>query len=213
MNRPARLSAICGTGTEVGKTWVTARVAELLTGSGVRVAARKPVQSFDPDTAEPTDADVLARSTHDAPTLVCPTHRWYPVPMAPPMAAARLGWPSPELAQLLDELRWPDDVDLGVVETVGGVRSPIAEDGDSRDLVQRLDVDHVVVVADAGLGVIDATRGAVEPFPAVPTTVLLNRFDETDDLHRRNREWLIDRDGLDVVTDPRELADRLRTGP
>jgi hypothetical protein len=40
------------------------------------------------------------------------------------------------------------------------------------------------------------------------TTVLLNRFDSSNDLHRRNREWLAVRDGLDVIVDLRELLAR-----
>ena len=36
--------------------------------------------------------------------------------------------------------------------------------------------------------------------------VYLNRFDDDDDLHARNREWLATRAGLEVVTDPETLA-------
>ena len=60
-------------------------------------------------------------------------------------------------------IAWPEAaVDVGLVETVGGVRSPLAEDGDSRDLVRALAVDVVVLVADAGLGTIDAVRSGVD---------------------------------------------------
>ena len=30
----------------------------------------------------------------------------------------------------------------------------------------------------------------------------LNRFDEEHDIHRRNRQWLAERDGFEVVTLP-----------
>ena len=46
--RPRRLVAVVGTGTDVGKTWVSARVLRDLRAAGLRVAARKPAQSFDP---------------------------------------------------------------------------------------------------------------------------------------------------------------------
>jgi hypothetical protein len=39
--------------------------------------------------------------------------------------------------------------------------------------------------------------------------VHLNRYDATDDLHRRNRDWLGGRDGFDVVTSVGELVHRL----
>ena len=39
--------------------------------------------------------------------------------------------------------------------------------------------------------------------------VHLNRYDDTDDLHRRNRDWLVTRESLEVVVDPEALADAL----
>jgi len=207
MTRPQLLVGVCGTATEVGKTWAGAHLAHALVGDGRTVAARKPLQSFDPDDAAPTDAEVLAAATGEAPHHVCPEAGWYPIPMAPPMAAAALGRGCPTLAEVVAGITWPDGpVDVGLVETVGGVRSPLAEDGDSRDLVRALDVDLVVLVADAGLGTIDAVRSGVDALAPLPVVVLLNRFDAGDDLHRRNRDWLAQRDGFDVVVDVASLA-------
>jgi dethiobiotin synthetase len=52
-------------------------------------------------------------------------------------------------------------VDVGLVETAGGVRSPQADDGDVLDLVAAIAPDHVILVADAGLGTINAVRLSV----------------------------------------------------
>ena len=207
MSRPRLLVGVCGTATEVGKTWASAELARTLRSDGLAVAARKPLQSFDPDDGEATDAEVLAAATGEPIVEVCPEVGWYPVPMAPPMAAAALGRSCPSLAQVAASLAWPDSaVDVGLVETVGGVRSPLAEDGDSRDLVRALGVDVVVLVGDAGLGTIDAVRSGVDSLAPLPVVVLLNRFHPTDDLHGRNRDWLRDRDGIDVVTSVDDLA-------
>lgn len=208
VSRPELLVAVCGTATEIGKTWVAARCAETLMGRGVDVVARKPVQSF-AAADDATDADVLALATGDDPDLVCPPHRCYPVPMAPPMAAARLGRPSPTIDELVSELRWPPPSAVGLLETVGGVRSPIAEDGDSRDLVRAVGADVVVLVADAGLGVIDAVRGGVDALAPLPVLVFLNRYDGADELHALNRSWLIERDGLTVLDSVEDLATAL----
>ena len=62
------------------------------------------------------------------------------------------------VADLAAELRWPDGVELGLVEGVGGPRSPIAADGDTVDLRGHIRPDVVVLVADAGLGTINAVR-------------------------------------------------------
>jgi len=209
VTRPARLVAACGTATEVGKTWVGAEVLRVLRADGLRVAARKPLQSFDPADPHPTDAEVLAAATGEDPHDVCPTHGWYPVPMAPPMAADHLGRRCPTLAEVVDGIAWPDGIDVGLVETVGGTRSPLAEDGDSRALVRALGVDVVLLVADAGLGTIDAVRHGLVALDPAPVVTFLNRYDPADELHRRNRDWLAERDGIDVETDLGDLARRL----
>jgi len=203
VDRPARLVVVVGTGTEVGKTWSSCRLLEHARSQQLRVAARKPVQSFDADSAEPTDADRLAAATGEPVESVCPRHRWYPVAMAPPMAAEVLEKPVLLLDALTEEIRWPAGIDLGLIETVGGLRSPVAHDGDSRDLVRRIEPDEVLLVADAGLGTINAVRLATEALSFAKVTTLLNRFDADNELHRRNREWLEVRDCLRVIVDPR----------
>jgi dethiobiotin synthetase len=62
MTRPRGLVVVTGTGTGVGKTWFSAVTLGLLRDRGVSVAARKPVQSFEPGDG-PTDAEVLAAAT------------------------------------------------------------------------------------------------------------------------------------------------------
>jgi dethiobiotin synthetase len=199
MARPRRLVLVVGTGTEVGKTWVSARVLAALRQAGVTVAARKPAQSFDrEDDPSTLDAAILGAATGESPETVCPRHRWYEVAMAPPMAAARLGRPEFSVADLVGELSWPADTDVGLVETAGGVRSPQADDGDAVDLCSALAPDVVLLVADAGLGTINAIRLTVGVLPE-NVTVLLNRFDASNEVHALNRQWLLERDGLSVV--------------
>jgi dethiobiotin synthetase len=209
MTRPERLVVVLGTGTEVGKTWVSSRLLAHLRGAGLVVSARKPAQSFDlPGTGvpEPTDADLLAAATGEAPRDVCRADRCYPLALAPPMAADRLGRPPIRLIDLAVELAWPPEVRVGLVEGAGGVRSPIAHDGDGADLARLLEPDLVVVVADAGLGTIHAVRSAVDALAGLPVVVLLNRFDDEDGLHAGNAAWLRERDGIDLVTSVTALA-------
>jgi dethiobiotin synthase len=205
--RPERLVLVAGTGTEVGKTWVACRLARALRRRGLVVAARKPAQSYEPD-ADPVDSDaaLLAHATGVDPAVVCPRHRWYPLAMAPPMAAEALGRPAFTVADLAGELAWPPGVGVGLVESAGGVRSPLASDGDTLVLAAALRPERVVLVADAGLGTINGVRLAAAALARWPTTVVLNRFDPDDDLHRRNRDWLAGRDGLDVAVDVADLV-------
>jgi dethiobiotin synthetase len=125
------------------------------------------------------------------------------------MAARELGLPPFTTADLAGAIDWPVSVDVGLVEGVGGPRSPISDDGDTAALAQLLAPDVVVLVADAGLGTINAVRLSVEALAAFPVIVALNRYGD-DPLHARNREHLTAADGFDVVTTPRDLADRLR---
>lgn len=212
MTRPARLVVVAGTGTEIGKTWVSCEVIDRLRRQGRTVSARKPAQSFDADDLDagrPTDADLLGRASGEPPRTVCAGHRWYPVALAPPMAADRLGLPSIHLEALVEETSWPEGVEVGLVEAAGGVRSPLAHDGDAVDLAGRLSVDLVLLVADAGLGTISAVRTAVAALGRLPVLVVLNRFDARDALHVDNRRWLSGRDGLDVETDLEVVARRV----
>lgn len=202
---------VAGTGTEVGKTWVAARLASALRDRSLTVQARKPAQSFEPDDPpEGTDAALLGAATGEDATTVCPAHRWYPVAMAPPMAADVLGVDRVVLADLVDELgrSWGDaPADVGLVELAGGIWSPIAHDGDGLDLTAALAPDRIVLVADAGLGTINSIRPAVAALaPIAPVTTLLNRYDPEVELHRRNLAWLADHDGMRVVTTVGELA-------
>jgi dethiobiotin synthetase len=199
-----------GTGTEIGKTWVGAAVLSTLVADGLSVAARKPVQSYDSAEAGPTDADVLAMASGEHPHDICPAHRWYPVAMAPPMAAAVLEREAFTVEDLVAELGWPSpEPDVRWIETVGGVRSPIAFDGDSADLCAAVEPDVIVLVADAGLGTINSVRLSVTALAPWPVFVYLNRYDESDELHVLNRSWLADRDRFEVFAMPGDLARRL----
>jgi dethiobiotin synthetase len=197
------LIVVTGTGTDVGKTYVTAALAGAL---GAR--ARKPVQSFAPSDAT-TDAAVLAAATADRPECVCPEHRWLPTPMAPPMAADALGRPPFTIDDLLHELDAPSDV-VTFVEGAGGLLSPLAYDGDTRTLIERCDPDAVLLVADAGLGTINLVRLCVDALaPLRRPIVFLNRYDARHDLHVRNAQWLRTREGLEVEVDLEALASEL----
>ena len=206
--RPARVVFVAGTGTSVGKTWIASAVLTRLRATGRRVSARKPAQSFDPG-AEPTDAEVLAGATGESPHDVCPVHRWYARALAPPMAADALGAAPFTVADLVAELSWPDDVDVGLVEGAGGPRSPIAADGDNVALACAIAPDLVLLVADARLGTINAVRMSIAALGDVPVVVVLNGYDEEDAVHRGNREWLAARDGFDVAVGADPAAARI----
>jgi dethiobiotin synthetase len=204
--RPKRLVLVTGTGTDVGKTWVTAALLTELRARGWRVAVRKPVQSAQPGVGW-TDAEVLAEASGESADEVCPPERSYEVPMTPFMAADVLGRRLGSLAEMVGGLVWPTGVVVGLVESVGGVRSPITEAGeDSVTMATLLLPDLTVLVADAGLGTLNGVRLSVDALEG-DVVVVLNRFDAADDLHRRNLAWLSAHLGRPTVTSIRALAD------
>ncbi len=218
MARPNRLVVVVGTGTDIGKTYVTALLLEGLRNEGTTVAVRKPAQSFDPsDDPRSYDAVLLGAASGESPELVCPPHRWYEMAMAPPMAADALIRSGFTLDELVEELQWPEaKVEVGFVETAGGLRSPIADDGDCLAFVVGVMPDVLMLVADAGLGTINSVRLTMDALVRLPAqiVVVLNRFDGGSELHQRNLAWLRDRDGMEVFRIPGddvELAKLIRS--
>jgi hypothetical protein len=130
--------------------------------------------------------------------------------MAPPMAAEALGRPAPRLADLAAEIAgsWPRPaVDVGLVELAGGVRSPLAADGDGVELVAALAPDLVLLVADAALGALNAVRLSTDALAPHATHVHLNRYDATREIQRRNRAWLAERTRLALSSDLATLVE------
>jgi dethiobiotin synthetase len=189
----------------VGKTWAAAGLARLLRDSGQVVAACKPVQSYDPNEASPTDAAELAAATGQDPDEICPPAYSYPVPLAPPMAADKLGKVCPTLNEMASNCRFAPTVDVGLVEGVGGLYSPIASDGHNLDLIEIIDPDLVIVVASAELGGIHDTTACTLPLSAYRRVVFCNRFEPGTEVHVLNVGWLRDR-GLEVAVTLGELA-------
>ena len=230
-----RVVFFTGTGTEIGKTWVAAGLVRVLRERGLNVRACKPVQSHDPAEAAPTDAQALAAATRQSPDAVCPPERTYPVPLAPPMAARKLGRACPsldELARICRSASAPVGVEAGVgdagagdaeesaggadlcadffiVEGAGGLYSPLAADGDNLGLIERIDPDRVVVVAPAGLGAIHDVVACAVPLGDRRPVVFLNRFDPGAEVHVLNLNWLTKVRGLMAVTSLENLAERV----
>jgi dethiobiotin synthetase len=131
------------------------------------------------------------------------------------MAATMLKLPGFTVDDVAAELAtsWPAPVvDVGLVELAGGPRSPLADDGDGVDLIGLVRPDRCVLVADAGLGAINAVLLALAALPAPPVVVMLNRFDVDDRIHVANRAWLERCLSEPVVTTVEEIAAQLVGG-
>lgn len=150
---------VTGTGTDVGKTVVTAAIAALGLDAGKKVAVLKPVQTGVLP-GEPGDLAEVVRLAGDATTREL---RRYPDPLGPEAAARRAGQPTigpGEIAGVVAEL--DVDHDLVLVEGAGGLLVRFDERGATiADLAWSLSAP-VLLVAAAGLGTLNVTALSAE---------------------------------------------------
>jgi dethiobiotin synthetase len=158
---------IAGAHTEIGKTYVACRLIEAARARGLTCAAFKPVLSgFDPGDWADSDSGRLLQALGtplDEAALDAISPWRFAAPLAPPMAA-RLEGRRLELAPLITGCRtWTkaSEAALSLVESAGGVMSPIAEDGLVVDLAQALDLP-CMLVGGSYLGAISHTLTALE---------------------------------------------------
>ncbi|MBX9362161.1 dethiobiotin synthase [Streptomyces sp. WAC04114] len=146
---------ITGTGTEVGKTVVTAAVAATALSAGRSVAVLKAAQTgVGPD--EPGDAAEVARLA--GPVSTAELAR-YPDPLAPATAARRAGRTPVhphEVAEAAAKLA--TEHDLVLVEGAGGLLVRFDAAGGTLADAARLLSAPVLVVTAAGLGTLNTTE-------------------------------------------------------
>ncbi|MCX5414175.1 dethiobiotin synthase [Streptomyces sp. NBC_00059] len=149
---------VSGTGTEIGKTIVTAAVAAAWRDR--RVAVLKPAQTgLAP--GEPGDAAEVVRLAGAHVTAVELAR--FPEPLAPETAARRAGLTPVrpyEIAETAQKLA--TEHDLVLVEGAGGLLVRYDEQGATLADAARLMAAPVLVVAAAGLGTLNATALTTE---------------------------------------------------
>ncbi|HJN10167.1 MAG: dethiobiotin synthase [Pirellulaceae bacterium] len=152
---------VTGTDTNVGKTYVAARIAAALVNAGHCVGVYKPVASGVPEAADAgesnsSDPALLWHAAGQPGELdrVCPQQ--FSVPLAPHQAAAVAGQQvDTELLRTGLEY-WRNRSDIVIVEGVGGLMSPISLDDYVADLAAEFGFPLIVVASNA-LGVINQT--------------------------------------------------------
>jgi dethiobiotin synthetase len=153
-----RILLVSGTGTDVGKTVVTAAVAALAVAAGERVAVLKPAQT---GVAEGEPAD-LARVRALVPAVTTRELARYPAPLAPDTAARLAGAPPVTPGEVARAaLRLAREHDLVLVEGAGGLLVRFAGSGTLADVAAELGAP-VLVVAAAGLGTLNHTALTTE---------------------------------------------------
>lgn len=203
---------ISGTGTGVGKTFVTRALARSLSQQGERIAALKPVETGFTQLVG-SDAQALAEAC-DRPELAShPDFFRASLPLAPRSVALEGLPPCPPLSTLVGAVQAAAaGSDLTLVEGAGGLLVPLDARHTILDFVHALSLPLLLVAPDQ-LGVLSnvlmsfdvAERRGVRVLGVVLTA---HAAPETDPSTRTNRRALLERLPVPVLSFPR-LADDL----
>ncbi|HWE75456.1 MAG TPA: dethiobiotin synthase [Stellaceae bacterium] len=157
---------VTGSGTEIGKTFVTAALIRDLRRRGRHVAALKPVASgFDPEKAAASDPGILLAALGEMPTpaafdLIAPWR--FHAPLSPDMAARREDRVI-DFAGLLGHSRQFIATMTGtlLIEGVGGVMVPLDDEHTILDWIEALRIP-AIVVCGSYLGAISHSLTALD---------------------------------------------------
>ncbi|MFF8831553.1 dethiobiotin synthase [Streptomyces sp. NPDC015131] len=155
---------VSGTGTEIGKTVVTAAVAAVARAAGRSVAVLKPAQTGVAP-GERGDADEVVRLAGDG---VVPVElARFPEPLAPETAARRAGMAPVGPREVADAAaKLAGEYDLVLVEGAGGLLVRYDAEGGTLAEAAGLLGAPVLVVAPAGLGTLNAVALTAEALRA-----------------------------------------------
>lgn len=141
---------VTGSGTDIGKTLVTAALAHQAQASGRKVAVIKPVASgYSWDTAAQSDAGVILQALGEeiTPENIERVSPWrYRQPVSPDFAARQEGW-SVSAIEIAAFCRAAEHgADTVIVEGVGGIMAPINERQTFLDVLPDLPYPALVVI-------------------------------------------------------------------
>ncbi len=191
----SRALFITATGTDVGKTYVTALIVKRLRDAGIVAGYYKAALSGAEERCGklvPGDADFVARASGMREPPESLVSYVYKNPLSPHLAAQIEGNP-PELNVIKrDFARALKKYDYLCVEGCGGIVCPIRWDGRKimlDDIIKTCGLS-VVIVAPSGLGSINSAVLTVEHARAAGIEVrgiIMNNYDESEIMHRDNK--------------------------
>lgn len=175
---------ITATGTNLGKTWLTAGVAGICRARGIPVRALKPVMTgYDPASPATSDAGILLAKVGSQGTAseIGDIAPWrFTAPLSPDLAAAREGR-QVDFAALVDWCRDEIARNEGIllIEGIGGALVPLDKTHTVREWIAALDRQQVQVVLIAGtyLGALShtlATLAALRAAGIEPAALVVN---------------------------------------
>ena len=199
---------ITGTGTDVGKTYVTGLIVKKLKESGMNAAYYKAAMSGNERTEEgmllPGDAQYVKTVSGTEQSLACMCPYVYEAAVSPHLASRIEGNP----VMLQEVMKGFEEVcrqyDYVTMEGSGGILCPICFDERElwlEDVIRELGLSSLIV-ADAGLGTINSVVLTVEYMRAkgLPVKgIIFNRFHPGDRMEEDNLRMCEHRTKLPVL--------------
>lgn len=199
---------ITATGTDIGKTYISALIVKKMRESGLNCGYFKPVLSGVRELAGhlvDSDANYVVQMAEIPATADECVSYWWKEAVSPHLAAKRAGQKIDISKIKYDFAQISKKYDYLLIEGAGGITCPLIIEKDEKyllkDLIWELGLS-TIIVADAGLGTINSTLLTVEYARANGIEVegiILNNYDSNNFMHWDNLEQVEALTGVNVV--------------
>lgn len=199
---------ITGTGTDIGKTYISALIVKKMRESGFDCGYFKPVISGVTQMCNKlidSDANYVVQMANiPAEPESCTSYYWEEA-VSPHLAAKRKGKNIDIEKIKYDFSLLNRKYEYLLIEGAGGITCPLIAEKDEKyllkDLIWELGL-NIIIVADAGLGTINSTLLTVDYAKANGIDIegiILNNYDSTNFMHWDNLEQIENLTGINVV--------------
>lgn len=203
----AKTLFITGTGTDVGKTYVTALIVKRLRDMGINAGYYKAALSGAEEKDGrliPGDAEFVCKASGIKESAESLVSYIYKTPVSPHLAA-RLEGEQVRMEKIREDFcKISQKYDYVTMEGSGGIVCPIRYDGKKillEDIIKELSLP-ALIIADAGLGTINSVVLTVEymRLKDIPISgIILNRFHGGDVMEEDNKEMIKALTGIEVL--------------
>jgi len=200
---------ITATGTDVGKTYVSALIIKQMREFGYNCGYFKPILSgveLLNEKLAKSDCNYVINFAQ-IPQVVEKSVSYYWEEAVSPHLAADRKKEKIKKDKILSDLKYMEQsFDYLLIEGAGGITCPLILDSDKKYLLKDLikDIDcSIIIVADGGLGTINSTLLTVEFAKANGINIqgiILNNFDKNNFMHQDNLKQVEYLTGIKVIS-------------
>lgn len=200
----AKAIFITATGTDIGKTYVSALIVKKLKDNNIDAGYYKVALSGSRNITD-SDAWVLKEKAGLSDSYNEMVSYTYKHSYSPHLAAQIEGNPPDMKVIKSDYENISKKHDYIVVEGSGGIICPIRYDEDNKifleDIIKELNIPSIII-ADSGLGTINSTVLTIEYMRSRNLKIngiILNRFKTSDTMHKDNKKMIENITGIKII--------------